>query len=156
MILFKLFCVTSEKGSVPFFLEYGNLPAQAGGFANECFQWSVEWDWLGSRNGFSEEDLRSNAAGADFGDYILLYRRRWTQIRLPLASILGKWLRENGVRDLADPITGYNDLPIKDPRCRGPIINCLEGGSPVQSWLESIMNSAVNYVTSERADDDSQ
>lgn len=84
---------------------------EALGFGNEMAQWATEWgeDY---RSGFSPEDLPSNSAGAEFGQFF----RAGTD---PVDVAFGNWARSVGARDPSDPKSGFHSLPATDPAVRG-------------------------------------
>jgi RHS repeat-associated protein len=81
------------------------------GAGNEVFQWLSEWgnDY---RSGFSPEDLPSNSAGADFGEFF----RSGSD---PIDAAFAAWAQAAGARDPSDPFSGFGNLPARDPSEQG-------------------------------------
>ncbi len=82
-------------------LVIGQYEAIAFGFMIECWQWI-----RGEPSGFSYEDLSSNAAGAEFGDWI----RNSPQD--DVASIFQLWCAKHGTRLPDDPAANLASLPV--------------------------------------------
>jgi RHS repeat-associated protein len=87
---------------------------EALGFGNEVRQYISEWG-LDYRSGFSPEDLPSNSAGVDFGEYVS------DNPDEPVEDLFRTWAEENGspLRSSEEYRQELSKLPISDPADQG-------------------------------------
>jgi hypothetical protein len=90
--------------------KYSRFISEFLGFGNEVKQWLHEWgnDY---RSGFSHEDMKSNAAGAQFGSKLKKNEN--------MSKVLSEWLDFSGAKEHFHPDAERWRLPVNDPALRG-------------------------------------